>query len=121
MKSFLLHFTRLDWFILGAILLIAISKMLFSAIQKTRKDETTEYLQLYCYLQSMIHNCEVNKQNFDYIMTRLIDLGQMKCKNREKTEVLTNEFLVIFIEFTKAKDPKLSVHDQIEIENINRL
>src|SRR4030042_4376448 len=60
-----------------------------------------EYERRYKYTKNAVDYLEVNKSNYDYIMRLLITLGQLKWKDREKTEVLTMTFFRKYEEITK--------------------
>lgn len=55
-----------------------------------------EYELKYKQIFSLIAKAEVCNRNYDLILAHLIDLGQMRHKNREKTEVLTMKFFMRF-------------------------
>lgn len=59
--------------------------------RKKRYDEN-RYDMLYLHIKAFVEK-DCSRSYFNYIMEKLIDLGQLKYKNREKTEVLTCTFL----------------------------
>ena len=70
---------------------------------RKRKQRIREnmYNRKYLWLKDIIYSYELHKDNYNFIKTQLIKLGQMEYKNREKTSVLTCEFFRRFARYAK--------------------
>lgn len=94
----------LFWLSVGAIVSIVIFFIREYRIWKMEKRiAEINYEKHYVSIQGAINSISVCKGNYIYIKARLRLLGKMKYGNREKTEVLTDEFHRRFIEFAKKE------------------
>jgi len=77
--------------IIGLIFMFTIFAMIFIAI-RNYGDSQAEYDDLHNAIEKEIKVLELTPANYDYIMSRLIKLGQLRFKARERTSVLTCNF-----------------------------
>jgi hypothetical protein len=55
----------------------------------------------YLWLKDRIENYELHRDNYGFLKTKLIELGQLKYKDKERTSVLTVQFFRRFERFAK--------------------
>jgi|GEM_PF-4298021 len=60
-----------------------------------------EYDMFYLWLKDCIENYALHKDNYNFVKTKLIELGQLKYKDKERTSVLTVQFFRRFERFAK--------------------
>jgi heme/copper-type cytochrome/quinol oxidase subunit 2 len=67
---------------------------------KHQKDtEKFEYDMFYLWLKACIEKYELHRDNYSFLKTKLIELGQLKHKDKERTSVLTVQFFRRFERF----------------------
>jgi hypothetical protein len=61
--------------------------------------EQLEYDMFYLWLKSCIENYSIHRDNYSFLKTKLIELGQLKYKDKERTSVLIVQFFRRFERF----------------------
>ena len=62
-----------------------------------------EYEKKYLMIKDIVYDSYVCEQNYEWIMKLLVNLGQLKYKNREMTEVLYDEFVKKYAEIIEKE------------------
>ena len=77
------------------------------------------YDMLYKHIQMFVDR-DCSRGYFEYIMEKLIDLGQLQYKNREKTEILTCRFLEKYQQFMRPSDDDICEFnfDQLDADEL---
>jgi hypothetical protein len=91
------------------LMLLAIIAWLIVEYGKRNLRLEQEYERCHDLARSAINHLDINEVNYDYITKLLINLGQLKWKDREKTEVLTMTF---FRKYEKM--PKRLIYEETE-------
>ncbi len=63
------------------------------------KQEKLEYDMFYLWLKTCIEKYELHRDNYSFLKTKLIELGQLKHKDKERTSFLTVQFFRRFERF----------------------
>lgn len=71
--------------------------------RKQRMAHEHEYNVRYKYIEKLINESTINCRNYAWIDSLLYDLGQMKYKNHEKTEVLSYKFWTRYKDIAKKE------------------
>jgi predicted PurR-regulated permease PerM len=76
---------------------------------KRAAQRENEYEKLYSEITKMIDNnlAAINEANYDFIMDKLIKLGRLKHKDREKTTVLNIKFIRKYSTFFERQKVKV--------------
>lgn len=76
------------------------------------------YNKRYTLLKDMIYSYELHRDNYGYLKTQLLWLGQMGFKDHERTSVLTTEFFNRFNRFALDEIREESQPDEFSVESI---
>lgn len=68
---------------------------------KLKRVNENLYNMKYLWLKNIVHSYARHRDNYNYLKTQLMQLGQMKYKDHERTSVLTVEFFRRFERFAK--------------------
>ena len=91
---YLLKFAIFSTVISGVVFVLYIFfRYQYGIYQKEKLHFENLYNMKYLWLQSRINDYPISEYNYKFIMMHLVELSCMKYKNREKTTVLTMEFL----------------------------
>ena len=93
----------------------------FASWKRHRDDAINHFNYEYSRLVMFIESAVVTSYNWDILSRDLVRLAKMKHSNREKVQVLTRNFLIKFDKYSKFDEPKLSVKQQLEEINQNRI
>lgn len=74
------------------ILVIVLVAWLIKEYGKRQAEEARKYDFLYSQIQGYIDGMDICPANYEFIQTRIDQLGKLKYKNKEKTAVLTDAF-----------------------------
>lgn len=81
------------------IILIGIIDYKVTLRKKIRRANENLYNIKYLWLQDAVQSYALHRDNFNYLKTHLIILGQMKFKDKERTSFLTTKFFIRFKRF----------------------
>jgi hypothetical protein len=70
---------------------------------KKSAEREREYEKLYLCIEAYIETYEINEWNYKTILNELVNLGQLRYKDREKTSVLTTKFFRKYRDIAKLK------------------
>jgi uncharacterized metal-binding protein len=105
----------LFFFAIGAVLMIVyFIKLQYQDWRKKKQCNEDYYEMKFNWLQKLIKSDPVNDENYKFLFSQLVKLGQMKHKNKEKTCTLSCEF------FRKFKGRDEHSPDNLDFEECEK-